>query len=68
LGKNQVFFDPRPLRNLSLIDEMPSICPLMDLQVRLWIVTPLTAKVFISPLSALPQPPRTLHALHALHV
>jgi len=31
-GFQPVFFDPRPLRNLSLIDEMPSICPLMDLQ------------------------------------
>uniref|UniRef100_A0A7S0MU40 DNA damage-binding protein 1 n=1 Tax=Pyramimonas obovata TaxID=1411642 RepID=A0A7S0MU40_9CHLO len=31
-GFQPVFFDPRPLRNLSPIDEMPSICPLMDLQ------------------------------------
>ena len=31
-GYQPVFFDPRPLRNLALIDEVESLCPVMDVQ------------------------------------
>ena len=32
-GFQPVFFDPRDLTNLALIDEMESLCPLMDMKV-----------------------------------
>lgn len=32
-GFQPVFFDPRELRNLTLIDELESLCPLMDMKV-----------------------------------
>ena len=34
-GYQPVFFDPRPLKNLLLIDEMESLSPIMDLKARL---------------------------------
>lgn len=33
-GYQPVFFDPRPLKNLLLIDEMESLSPIMDLKAR----------------------------------
>ena len=33
-GYQPVFFDPRPLKNLLLIDEMESLSPVMDLKAR----------------------------------
>lgn len=33
-GFQPVFFDPRPLKNLVLIDEMDSLCPITDMKVR----------------------------------
>lgn len=33
-GFQPVFFEPRPLRNLLLIDEMASLMPLTDMKVR----------------------------------
>ena len=33
-GFQPVFFEPRPLRNLVLIDEMESLSPITDLKVR----------------------------------
>lgn len=32
-GFQPVFFDPRPLKNLQLVDEMPSLMPIMDMRV-----------------------------------
>ena len=32
-GFTPVFFNPRDLTNLVLIDEMESLCPLMDMKV-----------------------------------
>lgn len=37
-GFTPVFFEPRDLTNLGLIDEMESLCPLMDMKV--WRKTP----------------------------
>lgn len=34
-GYSPVFFDPRPLKNLALVDEMPSLMPVVDMKVRL---------------------------------
>ena len=31
-GYQPVFFDPRPLRNLACVDEIESLCPVLDLQ------------------------------------
>ncbi len=33
-GFQPVFFDPRPLKNLLLVDEMPSLMPITDMKVR----------------------------------
>ena len=33
-GFQPVFFDPRPLRNLVLVDEMESLSPVTDLKAR----------------------------------
>lgn len=33
-GFQPVFFEPRELTNLALLDEMESLCPLMDMKVR----------------------------------
>ena len=33
-GFAPVFFDPRPLTNLVLIDELESLSPVMDMQAR----------------------------------
>ena len=33
-GFQPVFFDPRPLHNLVLVDEMESLSPVTDLKVR----------------------------------
>ena len=33
-GFQPVFFEPRELRNLLLIDELESLCPIMDMKVR----------------------------------
>jgi splicing factor 3B subunit 3 len=32
-GYQPVFFDPRPLKNLLLVDEMPSLMPVADMKV-----------------------------------
>ena len=32
-GFQPVFFEPRELRNLLLIDELESLCPIMDMKV-----------------------------------
>ena len=32
-GYQPIFFDPRGLKNLLLVDEMESLCPIMDMQV-----------------------------------
>ena len=32
-GYQPVFFDPRPLKNLLLADEMPSLMPITDMKV-----------------------------------
>ena len=32
-GFQPVFFDPRPLKNLLLVDELPSLMPLLDMKV-----------------------------------
>jgi len=32
-GFTPVFFEPRPLRNLAPIDDLPSLCPMTDLKV-----------------------------------
>ena len=32
-GYLPVFFDPRPLLNLQLTDQMPSLCPITDMKV-----------------------------------
>ena len=32
-GFQPVFFDPRPLKNLLLVDELPSLMPLLDIKV-----------------------------------
>lgn len=32
-GYRPVFFDPRGLKNLLMVDEMESLCPIMDMQV-----------------------------------
>ena len=34
-GFQPVFFEPRALRNLRLVDEVDSLSPVMDLKVRL---------------------------------
>ncbi len=34
-GYQPIFFDPRGLKNLLLVDEMESLCPIMDMQVPL---------------------------------
>ena len=34
-GFQPVFFDPRPLRNLVLVDEMESLSPVTDLKARM---------------------------------
>ena len=34
-GYQPVFFDPRPLKNLRLVDEVESLSPIMDLKVPL---------------------------------
>lgn len=34
-GYQPVFFDPRPLKNLTPIDEMESLSPIMDMKVSL---------------------------------
>lgn len=33
-GFQPVFFEPRPLKNLLLIDEMASLMPITDMKVR----------------------------------
>ena len=33
-GFQPVFFEPRPLRNLALVDEMESLAPTTDLKAR----------------------------------
>ena len=33
-GYHPVFFEPRSLKNLVLVDEMESLCPIMDMQAR----------------------------------
>ncbi len=35
-GFQPVFFDPQPLKNLLLIDEMDSLCPITDMKVSYW--------------------------------
>lgn len=35
-GFQPVYFDPRELKNLALIDEMESLCPLMDIKVQMY--------------------------------
>ncbi len=32
-GFQPVFFDPRPLKNLLLVDELPSLMPILDMKV-----------------------------------
>ena len=39
-GFQPVFFEPRPLRNLVLIDEMESLSPITDLKVRQTVRSP----------------------------
>ena len=34
-GFQPIFFDPRPLKNLRLVDEVESLSPIMDLKVTL---------------------------------
>lgn len=41
-GFQPVFFDPRPLRNLRLVDEVESLSPIMDFKV---LQTPLLRAV-----------------------
>jgi hypothetical protein len=33
-GFQPVFFDPRPLKNLLLVDELPSLMPILDMKVQ----------------------------------
>lgn len=37
-GFQPVFFEPRELRNLVLLDEMENLCPLMDMKVGTTII------------------------------
>ena len=33
-GFTPVFFEPQPLRNLALIDDVESLCPMTDMKVK----------------------------------
>lgn len=54
-GFQPVFFEPRELRNLALIDELESLCPLTDVKARAQIsLSPLPPACHCS-ISQLPQ-------------
>lgn len=46
-GFAPVFFDPRPLANLLLIDELESLSPVLDMQVRQYCSPASTRSIFM---------------------
>ena len=51
-GFQPVFFEPRPLRNLALVDEMESLAPTTDLKARAHTPRPLWELTVCPPFAA----------------